>query len=129
MERTIKFRGKTPQGEWVYGFYHHLTRKANTHFIIDEDNNHVEVIPSTVGQYVGISDKNGIEIYEGDVIKSDVEILNTIVEYKTIRESRYGQGDYTEWNYMGFCISKSWSRDYPIEIIGNTTDSPELFNR
>lgn len=68
MSREIKFRGLRVDGKgWVYG---DLLCNWTAHQILsDEDGNEYLVIPETVGQFIGLKDLNGKEIYEGDVLK------------------------------------------------------------
>ena len=68
--REILFRGKTEQGEWVYGYYFKSnTGKTYILTYADDAGGKLtrilwnEVIPSTIGQYTGLTDKNGTKIF------------------------------------------------------------------
>lgn len=140
--RQIKFRGKRiDNGEWVYGYY--LVDDSSTHptplhlIIVDEVHDFksilveiggtnfacYKVIPETVGQSVGLKDKKGVEIYEGDVIQhQNFEADKTPYEVPEMTIKGMGEiigmGD-DEWD-MG---NGQYSN---IEIMSNVTDNPEL---
>ena len=88
-----------------------------------------EVIPETVGQFTGLTDRNGKKIFEGDIVKewsshwktplkTEINIYKVVCEYlgslQLIRKTEYGEN------------STLLNRRSVVEVIGNIYDSPEL---
>lgn len=130
--RTIKFRGRNRQGKWLYG---DLLHRDNESYILPEDaldsmNNYL-VIPDTVEQFTGLLDKNGKEIYEGDIMRvPPTECNNEITGVVEFDRCSY----FIRSFLSGTCHSLAWTmRERMIGeprsfIIGNIHDNPELSN-
>lgn len=116
MNRKIKFRGKRiSNGEWLFGDLMHDNIGGCYVYPIESEELYKEnaVLPDTVGQYTGLKDKNGIEIYEGDVLEDKKGCVYGVVEWKT----------------RGFDLGTRYMDCYDnivCEVIGNIYDNPEL---
>lgn len=154
--RNIEFRGKM-SGEWIFGSLISYPEDSN-YFIREQvkkqgsDRYETYLIEDseTLGQFTGLSDKNGIKIYEGDILKFK-EYKNLSWDEESFKsfslEERKGklidhyisQVYWEEGNFL-FDISESCqcclsacfgnqlmqSPIYDFEIIGNIHDNPEL---
>lgn len=132
--REILFRGKRKDScGWIKGYY--IFRKiweSDVHIIRTVDNGfdsyiEFEVIPETVGQYTGLTDKNGKKIFEGDIVKvcRGKDIEKGIVYYDK-RIGTYAVLYNDENINLFFDIFTSKDPNVYIEIIGNIHDNPEL---
>ena len=135
--REVIFRGKrTDNGEWIEGSLLGIDwcDKPSTYSIAPNTPVSVfySVLPETVGQYTGLTDKNGKRIFEGDILKS----TRKIIDYADVgfSISHYDEEDIgiVEWRKDGFMIahkSGTWARSfYGSEnyVIGNIHDNPEI---
>ena len=125
--RIIKFRGLSiKENKWVYGgyFQHTPDEDGVRYYIFDFNEGAVEVIPESVGQFTELHDKNGKEIYEGDVLKT----------FPIISSDKIG---YDSFNVVVRFTSSSWiangvlgKRQAEIsEVIGNIHEDSCLLEK
>lgn len=115
--REILFRGKRKLNkDWIIGSLHIEKFTDDEEYLCCEVCQ-CDVYPETVGQYTGLTDKNGKKIFEGDVVRWDGTEISQI---------RYCEGVYRLCNadgYYGVSIHNHYSY---VEVIGNIHDNPEL---
>lgn len=134
----IIFRGKRKDnGEWVYGDLYHDWNRLYTKPDIKIANNmgKFPVIPETVGQYTGLTDKNGKKIFDGDIIRhyNDVrnpENFDTYIIQHDEGRSRFVGYLHKNWSAQLCCLLFLYSdlRD-KYEIISNIHDNPVLLEK
>ena len=140
--REILFRGiDFLTGKWVQGDLLHISSgciiyhgsqteseiKENTGAAIELLINEISVVkPKTIGQFTGLTDKNGVKIFEADVVKANFPYAKIgVVEWDKKRGSLYvkpidGFAAYDK----GYKMNAN-----KLEIIGNIHDNPELLNK
>lgn len=145
--REIKFRGKSKDiySEWVFGYY---VKARSRHYIVEEWNSEVgnderwmenegwvEVIPETVGQYIGTDFLNN-KIYENDVVKN--KCLTTWIigfdnekncyKYGQLKRNDLSNEDNAKALKLIFSLTKKEIIREKLEVIGNKFENPELLN-
>ena len=130
--RDILFRGKrTDNGKWVYGL---LCRVGDTYANIRRMDTEVlySVLTNTIGQYTGLTDKNGRKIFEGDILKivhkyqspfdDDTKEYTDITTDVVFFDDEGLCFSYGESPFL--CVADNVTAEY--EVVGNIHDNPEL---
>ena len=130
--REILFRGKTiGNGEWVEGYYYKAKYCRTDDELCDyitvphpkeynEPSSHYIVNPETIGQYIGLKDRKGTNIFEGDIVKR--VCFGKMSIYQIVYDN-----DLT--SFIGQAGVRFTTFDYgptEFEVIGNINDNPEL---
>ena len=145
--REILFRGKTTKKEEEIHTFHNVWVEGD--LIKNREKWHIhpksncfrsekelakcmiahEVIPETVGQYTGLTDKNGKKIFEGDIVKDLGGSMDGIPRVVFWNEEWMEFECYLvkkHWAYGTNCCRLWCIKDKELEVIGNKWDNPEL---
>lgn len=132
--REILFRGKTILGKWIEGDLLQYLGCGKVHIVQHyRGAGGQDVIPETVGQYTGLTDKNGTKIFEGDIVTYE----DAIADYEGYHDNVFlncGEVELSAWD--GICFTNRQTVDMDdlygsetmlaCEVIGNIYDNPDL---
>jgi len=136
MSREIKFRGRhIESGEWIYGYL--IGNDVIVGKIVDWDDEYFcteywyKVDPTTVGQYTGLKDRNGKEIYEGDIVQSETirysesGHFNGMIKVQgaVFYDNGKFQSQYTDHSIRDLLFGLNYH-----EVIGNVWENGGLLN-
>lgn len=135
MEKKIIFRAKDWNNEWHYGYYCRdiMMGGIRQDYILESDNRgnangeKISINIDTLGQFIGLQDKNGLKVYEGDIINTwsaGQHVTNGVI--------KWGSGPCTFFIYTRMApnifklCGDYYGHDTGIKVIGNVYDNPEL---
>ena len=124
MTREILFKGKRKDtGEWTEGYFFKIWDRTFLLWGMTNDHpNMIEVIPETVSQFIGLTDRYEKKIFEGDI----VNIITGINGYQSTYHSTIQEVKYIADSGIAVFLPFDNSDIVEIEVIGNVYDNKEL---
>ena len=118
--REILFRGKrVDNGEWVFGYFVNTDRNGSGYLIVDGwDCGYVhEVDEKSIGQYTGLKDKNGVKVFDGDILRDE--------------DKKLGAVEFNKGRFVGDFDGRTYYYELYLdaeksEVTGNIRDNHEL---
>ena len=133
MSREILFRGKDCEnGNWCYGFLTYTPHGHHPQIIVVTSSKsiYIDVIPETVEQYTGLTDKNGRKIFEGDIVRqfnrNEQKTISYVIEWSS--DCCMLVLDRIDFD-MEFETDSTVFYGNKFEIVGNIHDNPELVKK
>ena len=137
MKREIKFRGKRVlNDEWIYGYYKY-SKILNEHIIVsDDDCVSYTTDPETVDQITGLEDRDGVDIYEGDIVSSGELLFYAVGQARRSnnigvvrRDIKNGCLVINNDNGQTKRLTAKVIKENRVQVIGNIYENPELLRK
>ena len=150
--REILFRGKRiDSGEWVYGTMYKIATDLNPFILTGGKSGcSYQIDEETVGQYTGLKDKNGVKIFEGDIVglfgmngkvvqecgafgiafmkTIDYDLLESNMPFNNSANFCFNDNFISLWEIF-WNYEQCDNTLYDVEVIGNAHDNPELLEK
>lgn len=124
-EYIVNMAGDKCESHWVYGGIFPQNKDGDFAIIYQQEPEirKFTVYADTVGQYTGLTDKNGVKIFEGDIVRYDVNYHDMVISYDVENWGGWLYEDMDD-NMQAYSIYEFCLKD--IAVVGNIHDNPEI---